>query len=92
MITGSEMSFLHSLRELVEKAHLAAAKGSLLTVKGELREEGQWWWWWGAVLGEGGQENNGKVGKVGVLLIAAQSSLLVINPVIKVNSVRHAWK
>lgn len=39
LITGSEMSFLHSLRELVEKMCLAAAKESLLTERGELGGE-----------------------------------------------------
>lgn len=42
MITGSEMSFLHPLRELVETLHLAAARKGLLTREGgEMGEEGR---------------------------------------------------
>lgn len=79
LITGSEMSFLHSLRELVEKISLTAAKE-------------------GGELGGGGRDRGvrkreiRKIGKVWVFLITAQLSLLVMNLVIKVNSVRHAWK
>lgn len=42
LITGSEMSFLHPLRELVETLHLAAARKGLLTREGgEMGEEGR---------------------------------------------------
>lgn len=79
LITGSEMSFLRSLHELVEKMYLAAAKGRLLTGKGELRGQ------------EAATGRSRKSEKVGGFLITAQLSLQVINLVIKVNSVRHAW-
>lgn len=76
LITGSEMSLLHFLRELVEKPRLAAAKRSLLTGEGGEREEAE----------EGLPEKVGRLGSVWTAL----PGLLVIYLVIKVNCLRQA--